>query len=895
MIFKLNDDIEGILHEISEILAAQSADNSQCTDNGLDDSRSVEEILKDAEELVCSAASHIEEEKSPVPNSTKNLCSNKSSKDKVSRKIATSVSFSEDSKQRSAVTDKSQNKPTDVQIKRSKSFSDFEKTKILDDGIKLDRAVFSPSRPYIRNDIRKNNKVIKKKSEVYELKLSDLATVYEDVDVPLETPASSSVKASDTTDNVVIMNEKVNTVEKQDNMASMVKDVNTTGTTENVALLKQEIESLNLKIAMYEKKDKDKSETADRLNIAEQNRLTLLKEEILSQEELIASYQRENQRLCSDIINTKEAWKETEMKLLEKARQNEQQKIAIMNKTNTEIMQLKEKLKVSEETIAILQLELKTIKEEKLEVEKMNEDLTVDITRLNCEIEEYKREMEDRRKSEKEKLLAIETNAAIQGKLSQANTEVTRKQTEIVRLNGMIGQLRGELEKIRLGSVINQSSENLTSTISQLQAALAIERDNSKELVKEKETMSKEVLDLKRQVKEMENILIKRSKSGSGLPIGEPYYPDSHRESYEQKNKALNAELSQSQAALAAKQQHLNELQSKYDQDIFKLEQELKKLRKESVVLKNSLEERDRGPKPVPAAKEDAHLLATIRGLKAEISNRDKDIVKLNKELDEIRKTNRRLQREREKALNAGNKYRSNGIHLSKDVDKNSRSDSDQSSSKDYNPVLYAEEQENILFLRSENRSLKEEIKKLEQDLISLHNKRIQDLSDLQEQHESEISRLMREHAAKHSSSTVAHLQGQLYTQQMVIHHLKEQIKMLEGSAEEVTVLKAERDHLESTLIEANKKIARFHDLQSPESMQYSELLDKLDFLERRHEVREQKLQAIVRDLLTKQGQGLTCSSNCRDKLLNKNREICYYRAEMDKILDTLAEFRWNK
>lgn len=50
------------------------------------------------------------------------------------------------------------------------------------------------------------------------------------------------------------------------------------------------------------------------------------------------------------------------MKLVEKARQNEQQKIAIMNKTNTEIMQLKEKLKVAEETIAILKLELKTIK-----------------------------------------------------------------------------------------------------------------------------------------------------------------------------------------------------------------------------------------------------------------------------------------------------------------------------------------------------------------------------------------------------------------------------------------------------------------------------------------------------------------------------------------------------
>lgn len=69
-----------------------------------------------------------------------------------------------------------------------------------------------------------------------------------------------------------------------------------------------------------------------------------------------------------------------------------------------------------------------------------------------------------------------------------------------MRLNGLIGQLRGELEKIRLGSVMNQSTENLTGTISQLQAALAIERENIKEGDKEKESMSKEILDLRRQV-----------------------------------------------------------------------------------------------------------------------------------------------------------------------------------------------------------------------------------------------------------------------------------------------------------------------------------------------------------------------------------------------------------
>lgn len=51
--------------------------------------------------------------------------------------------------------------------------------------------------------------------------------------------------------------------------------------------------------------------------------------------------------------------------------------------------------------------------------------------------------------------------------------------------------------------------------------------------------------------------------------------------------------------------------------------------------------------------KEDTHLLATIRGLRQDLVNREKEISKLNKEVDEVRQTNRRLQKEREKQLNA--------------------------------------------------------------------------------------------------------------------------------------------------------------------------------------------------------------------------------------------------
>lgn len=902
-----DEDIEGILNEISEILAAQSADNSECTDSVLlDSNRSVEDILKDAENLVCSSLAHLDESKR---NYSRLSALNKKQPETIiksshSRSSHNSVKFSDVTEtipfQDTRISTFKTRSKSDPDIVLSNQFDKVERVEEKPKSLRVDTPQDTSAHSTEARSIMKETverKVEKKrKSDIHELKLSDLATVYEDGNTPVDpeetdvfdedvgnkSPANNNAHNSNTYNKTVVCN----SLELEKN--------NNDGEINDNSFVTANIDTSNNKLIMCAKNENESFEkTENKLTQAERNRLALLEEEVISQEELIASYQRENQRLCSDIINAKESWKETEMKLVEKVRNSEQQRVTAIQKSNHEISNLKEKLRVAEETIAILQLELKTVKEEKSEVDKMNEELTIEVTRLNCEIEEYKREMEDWKKAEKEKIAAMESNATIQGKLSQANTEVTRKQTEIIRLNGLIGQLRGELEKIRLGSVINQSAENLTGTISQLQAALAIERENSKDITKEKESMSKEILDLRRQVKEMENIMIKRSKSGSCIPLGDAFNVDSNEfKELERKCKTLHSDLTQAQATLTLKEQLYNDLQSKYDQDIFKLEQELKKLKKETSTLKLSLEERERGQKPLTAAKEDAHLLATIRGLKAEISSRDRDIVKLNRELDDVRKTNKRLQREREKALNAGNKYR--GIHLQKDVEKSPRPESDQASSKDYNSATF-EEQETVLFLRSENKSLKEEIRKLEQDLISLHNKRIQDLSDLQEQHESEIARMVREHAAKHSTSAVSHLQGQLYTQQMVIHHLKEQIKVLEERAEEATLLKAERDHLENSLIEANKKIARLHELQSPESLQYSELLEKLDFLERRHEIREQKLQSIVRDLINKQGQGMTCSSDCRDKLLNKNREICYYRAEMDKILDTLAEFRWSK
>jgi protein QN1 len=81
------------------------------------------------------------------------------------------------------------------------------------------------------------------------------------------------------------------------------------------------------------------------------------------------------------------------------------------------------------------------------------------------------------------------------------------------------------------------------------------------------------------------------------------------------------------------------------------------------------------------------------------------------------------------------------------------------------------------------------------------------------------------------------------------------------------------------------------------EVLQYEVLQEKLSELERRHETREQKLQAMVRDLLRRNAEqravteGNRSDTTMKEKLLDKNRQLCLYRAEMDHILETLREF----
>ncbi|KAJ1521959.1 hypothetical protein ONE63_002290 [Megalurothrips usitatus] len=294
--------------------------------------------------------------------------------------------------------------------------------------------------------------------------------------------------------------------------------------------------------------------------------------------------------------------------------------------------------------------------------------------------------------------------------------------------------------------------------------------------------------------------------------------------------------------------------------------------------------------RPVQPAKPDAHLLATIRGLQHEMQAKDKELAKLNRELSDARATNRRLQQERQRLLNEAGPPRP------------------KPAAAPAAPVVVADPD-----LEAENRGLRRDVQRLQEDLLSLHAKRVGDLTRLQAKHEEELESVVCERVSERLSDRscegrVAELQGQLYTQQLVIAHLKEQLKHSEHNGEEVAMLKRERDQLEKSVVCLTKQVSRLKEAASdasaggapPDARRAARLQEQLDDLEARHEVRERKLQAIVKDLLQQRqqqdrgpagpgaAQDACCSASVR--LLHKNRDLCFYRAEMDRLLEALRD-----
>ncbi|XP_013105803.2 bromodomain-containing protein DDB_G0270170 isoform X1 [Stomoxys calcitrans] len=120
-------------------------------------------------------------------------------------------------------------------------------------------------------------------------------------------------------------------------------------------------------------------------------------------------------------------------------------------------------------------------------------------------------------------------------------------------------------------------------------------------------------------------------------------------------------------------------------------------------------------------AKEDAHLLATIRGMRVDLAIKNKAMQRLTRELDECKKTIKKIQKEKDAFKN--DKHHSTAASAS--------CSSSSKSNMDHMPAT------------TESQALKEALSKyklLEADYKSLHDKRLQDLKTLQTAHERELA-----------------------------------------------------------------------------------------------------------------------------------------------------------
>uniref|UniRef100_A0A1B6CMF6 Uncharacterized protein n=2 Tax=Clastoptera arizonana TaxID=38151 RepID=A0A1B6CMF6_9HEMI len=266
--------------------------------------------------------------------------------------------------------------------------------------------------------------------------------------------------------------------------------------------LKKQINILYAKLKEYESSTKDMKSEAQNLVTAQQKQLEMLEAELHSQEQLIAGYQRENHKLCQDMNAAKEQWKQKENKMLEEKQTLQREVHGMMSASVCE--SLKEQLKDAQETIVKLQLELATSKCTTKELELKCDRLQGDIILLESEVENYRGQIEEfnTRDNKAASTAALATTNALSAQLSNARDVIARKDAEIVRLNTSLGTLRAELNKKHTSNQSNQiyEVESLNVTISQLQAALSLERDHSKELNREKDSLVRETLDLRRQV-----------------------------------------------------------------------------------------------------------------------------------------------------------------------------------------------------------------------------------------------------------------------------------------------------------------------------------------------------------------------------------------------------------
>ncbi|XP_046750010.1 centrosomal protein of 162 kDa isoform X1 [Diprion similis] len=683
------------------------------------------------------------------------------------------------------------------------------------------------------------------------------------------------------------------------------------------------------------------------LNPKSDTKVLMLEREFEKQESVLQAYESENKKLMLEVKHYQEEIKNLHLK---------QKAVTVDMNENQKLI---DEMKDLQEQNLKLALEVSDLRSKNNDYAMKNDDLIQQSSLVKEELSMFKEQLKTKNNYITDQLQTMtKSESSLKKELEDIKVELNSKseqlrstKIEFDKLQNNILPMEKEILELRV------KESNLNEKLQVAKSHIEREKQLSQKLKDQVILDNKKITDLNRQVREMERILKRKNPDSVSALILTAN--SEHERINTEKVKLLEERIASLEREIKVKedvaqeklsdfQKKFAEMKERYMTQVMELEEKLLEFTVKNQRLYNdmftqttskhvenksvetskredkerlSLVEKDEkkevkpmkvGPKS-QNVKEDTHLIATIRGLKLELSNKDKTVLKLTKDFQELQKTNRRLQKEREKLLNDKKSFRNSDFDkLTRSTGSESRPTSskasdvnDQNSNfypnanlthsnsnqklsgsmhKLYNPLQYSENTENYMMkkLIDENEILKEELDKINKDFMALKNKRLHDLNLLQEEHEREMAALVKEYSVKFGESKVVKLQGQINTQMAIISHLKQQIEKLRDYKEQVIVLKTERDHLENKVKTLSEKVQY---LSTPGTEQLQLLQDKITILQQRHESREMTLQTLVRDLLRTRTQCRDCKGE-----KGKNKQLCYFRQELDHILGMLQE-----
>ncbi|XP_070690850.1 centrosomal protein of 162 kDa isoform X2 [Pempheris klunzingeri] len=200
-----------------------------------------------------------------------------------------------------------------------------------------------------------------------------------------------------------------------------------------------------------------------------------------------------------------------------------------------------------------------------------------------------------------------------------------------------------------------------------------------------------------------------------------------------------------------------------------------------------------------------------------------------------------------------------------------------------------------LLTLQSEQdkEALKADAVQAKEELLRLKEHSAEQLSSLKAEHLRVLDQLQATHALEHSSSKVAELANKLDTQEIMVKHLQEQLKELQGAKGALAISRTREEALQKQLTRLLKELKESKDAQNPEVKLICSLEKKILNMELRHQHREKELQQVIG------GSWQTSDADQQPEVerwkrlaQDKSRELEAFRLELDSILDILRHLQ---